>query len=141
MCHTCGWTAPCPNCDARMVMYRSRRRLLCHHCGATATLPSRCPDCGGGELVPLGQGTERIEDALRSRFPQYRVERFDSDRLGRAGELERLLADVRSGAIRILVGTQVLAKGHNFSGLSFAGIIDADQALYGSDFRAVERMG
>ncbi len=141
LCHACGWTAPCPNCDARMVMYRSRRRLLCHHCGATAPLPPRCPDCGGRELVPIGQGTERIEEALRAHFPQYRVERFDSDRLGRAGELDRLLTDVRSGAIRILVGTQVLAKGHDFEGLSFAGIVDVDQALYGSDFRALERMG
>jgi primosomal protein N' (replication factor Y) len=91
--------------------------------------------------MPIGQGTERIEEALQRHFPHYRVERFDSDRLGRAGELDRLLADARSGAIRILVGTQVLAKGHDFEGLSFAGIVDADQALYGSDFRALERMG
>lgn len=141
LCHACGWTAPCPYCDARMVMYRSRRRLLCHHCGAAAPLPAHCPDCGGRELVPVGQGTERIEEALRAHFPQYRIERFDSDRLGRAGELDRLLAEVRSGEIRILVGTQVLAKGHDFEGLSFAGIVDVDQALYGSDFRALERMG
>jgi primosomal protein N' (replication factor Y) len=141
LCHDCGWTSPCPHCDARMVMYRSRRRLLCHHCGATAPLPLRCPDCDGGQLVPVGQGTERIEEALQRQFPQHRIERFDSDRLSRSGELDRLLADVRSGAIRILVGTQVLAKGHDFEGLSFAGIVDADQALYGSDFRALERMG
>lgn len=91
--------------------------------------------------MPVGQGTERIEDALRNRFPTRRVERFDSDRLRKAGELERLLADIRSGAIHILVGTQVLAKGHDFDGLSFVGIVSADQALYGSDFRAIERMG
>jgi primosomal protein N' (replication factor Y) len=141
LCHSCGWSAPCRNCDARMVMYRSRRRLLCHHCGATTPVPAGCPDCGSIDLVPVGQGTERIEEALRRRFPRYRVERFDSDRLGRAGELQRLLTDVRSGAIKVLVGTQVLAKGHDFSGLSFAGIVDVDQALYGSDFRALERMG
>jgi primosomal protein N' (replication factor Y) len=141
LCHDCGWTASCTSCDARMVLYRGRRKLLCHHCGATAPVPARCPDCGGGELVPVGQGTERIEETLRRRFPQFRIERFDSDRLGRAGELERLLADVRSGAIRVLVGTQVLAKGHDFAGLSFAGIVDADQAFYSSDFRALERMG
>jgi primosomal protein N' (replication factor Y) len=141
LCHDCGWTAPCPNCDARMTVHRGRRKLACHHCGHTAALPQVCPDCGGTELVPVGQGTERIEDALRLRFPEKRVERFDSDRLGRAGELERLLADVRSGAVHILVGTQVLAKGHDFAGLSFAGVLDVDQSLYGTDFRALERMG
>jgi len=141
LCHDCGWSAPCSHCDARMVLYRGRRRLLCHHCGASAPAPNVCPECGGAHLVPLGQGTERIEEALHCRFPAFRVERFDSDRLGRAGEIARLFADVRSGAIRILVGTQVLAKGHDFAGLSFAGIVDADQALYGGDFRAIERMG
>jgi len=141
LCHDCGWVAPCPNCDARMTVHRARRRLVCHHCGHGVNLPQLCPDCGGTELVPVGQGTERVEDTLRLRFPEKRVERFDSDRLGRAGELERLLADVRGGAIDILVGTQVLAKGHDFAGLSFAGVLDVDQALYGSDFRALERMG
>ncbi|MDR3419551.1 MAG: primosomal protein N' [Nevskia sp.] len=141
LCHDCGWVAPCPHCDARMVLHRGRPRLLCHHCGHVTPVPLTCPDCDGSELVPVGQGTERIEDALRLRFPGQRVERFDSDRLGRAGELQRLLDDVRSGAIRILVGTQVLAKGHDFAGLSFAGVLDVDQALYGSDFRAMERMG
>jgi primosomal protein N' (replication factor Y) len=141
LCHDCGWVAPCPNCDARMTLHRARRRLICHHCGHAAPVPQGCPDCGGAELVPVGQGTERVEDGLRLRFPQARIERFDSDRLGRAGELERLLADVRSGAIDILVGTQVLAKGHDFAGLSFAAVLDVDQSLYGSDFRALERMG
>ncbi len=141
LCHDCGWVAPCPNCDARMALHRARKRLICHHCGHAAPLPQICPDCGGTELVPVGQGTERVEDTLRMRFPEARIERFDSDRLGRAGELERLLGDVRSGAIDLLVGTQVLAKGHDFAGLSFAGVLDVDQALYGSDFRALERMG
>ncbi|WP_029921023.1 primosomal protein N' [Nevskia soli] len=141
LCHDCGWVAPCPNCDARMTLHRARRRLICHHCGHSVPMPLACPDCGGTELVPVGQGTERVEDSLRLRFPGRRIERFDSDRLGRAGELERLLADVRRGAIDILVGTQVLAKGHDFAGLSFAGVLDVDQALYGSDFRALERMG
>ncbi|MFI4979590.1 MAG: primosomal protein N', partial [Nevskiales bacterium] len=141
LCHDCGWVAPCPNCDARMTLHRARRRLICHHCGHFVPMPLACPDCGGTELVPVGQGTERVEDSLRMRFPGRRIERFDSDRLGRAGELERLLADVRSGAVDILVGTQVLAKGHDFAGLSFAGVLDVDQALYGSDFRALERMG
>ena len=96
---------------------------------------------GGGKLVPVGQGTERIEDALRMRFPEYRVERFDSDRLSSGAAIARLLAEVESGEVKLLVGTQVLAKGHDFAGLQFAGLVDVDQALFGSDFRALERMG
>jgi primosomal protein N' (replication factor Y) len=141
LCRNCGWVARCPHCDARMVLHRGRSRLLCHHCGQQAPVPQECPDCGERELLPLGQGTERIEDALRLRFPQQRVERFDSDRFARAGELGRLLEDVRERRVNILVGTQVLAKGHDFAGLSLAGIVDVDQALFGSDFRALERMG
>ena len=141
LCHDCGWSAPCSHCDAHMTLHRGRGRLICHHCGAQQAAPKSCPSCGAAQLVPVGQGTERIEDALRNRFPRHRVERFDSDRLRRAGELERLLADIKSGAIHILVGTQVLAKGHDFAGLTLVGIVSADQALYGSDFRAIERMG
>lgn len=141
MCHDCGWRAPCNHCDAHLTLHRGRGRLVCHHCGAQQPAPRICPSCGSQHLVPIGQGTERIEDALRNQFPALRVERFDSDRLRKAGELERLLADIRSGAIHILVGTQVLAKGHDFAGLSLVGIISADQALYGADFRAIERMG
>jgi len=141
LCHTCGWATACPHCDARMVWHRSRRRLICHHCGSTDNVPAACPDCGAKPLQPVGQGTERIEDLLCRRFPGLRIERFDSDRLARAGEMERLLADAHSGAIRILVGTQMLAKGHDFANLGFVGILDVDQALFGTDFRALERMG
>ena len=141
LCHDCGWSAPCTRCDAHMTLHRGRSKLVCHHCGAQQQAPVACPSCLSKNLVPVGQGTERVEEALRAKFPQHRVERFDSDRLRRAGELERLLADIRSGAIHILVGTQVLAKGHDFAGLSLVGIVSADQALYGSDFRAIERMG
>jgi primosomal protein N' (replication factor Y) (superfamily II helicase) len=141
LCHDCGWIAPCPDCDARLTVHRARGLLICHHCGAQQPLTRSCPSCDSRQLVPVGQGTERIEEALRNRFPARRVERFDSDRLRKAGELARLLADIRSGAIHILVGTQVLAKGHDFDGLSLVGIVSADQALYGSDFRAIERMG
>ncbi len=141
VCHACGWVAPCPHCDARMTLHRGRQRLLCHHCGMISRIPDPCPDCGAAELTPTGQGTERIEDTLRLRFPEKRIERFDSDRLARAGEIERLSRAAHAGEIDILVGTQVLAKGHDFSGLSLAGVVDADQALYGTDFRALERMG
>jgi primosomal protein N' (replication factor Y) len=141
LCHDCGWQAQCAQCDARMTLHRARGRLVCHHCGAEQAVPARCGQCQGKALLPAGHGTERIEIGLREAFPGKRVERFDSDRFRRRGELERLLADIGSGAIHILVGTQLLAKGHDFAGLSLVGILDVDQALYGSDFRALERMG
>lgn len=141
LCHQCGWIAPCPDCNARLTLHRRRSRLICHHCGHLEPAPSECPACGLSPLTPVGQGTERIEEALRLRFPGERVERIDSDRARSAGALARLFEDVRSGAVRILVGTQILAKGHDFAGLTLAGLVDVDQALYGSDFRALERMG
>ncbi|HSW12230.1 MAG TPA: primosomal protein N' [Solimonas sp.] len=141
MCHDCGWSGACTFCDARLTLHRGRRRLICHHCGTQQPAPSACPSCGQKSLQPVGEGTERIEDALRNRFPMHRCERFDSDRLAKKGELESLLAGIHSGDIRLLVGTQILAKGHDFPGLSLVGIVSADQALYGADFRAIERMG
>jgi len=141
LCHQCGWIAPCPACNARLTLHRRRGRLLCHHCGHVEPVPAECPGCGQSPLTPVGQGTERIEEALRRRFPGERVERIDSDRTHSASALTRLFEEVRSGAVRILVGTQILAKGHDFAGLTLAGLVDVDQALYGSDFRALERMG
>ena len=141
LCHDCGWNAPCTECDARLTVHRAQGRLICHHCGTQQALPKTCPSCHSSSLVAVGMGTERIEDALRNQFPGVRVERLDSDRARKAGELERLLTDIRERRIQILVGTQMLAKGHDFAGLSLVGIVSADQALYGADFRAVERMG
>jgi primosomal protein N' (replication factor Y) len=141
LCRDCNWTAPCKNCDARMSLHRQGKRLICHHCGAQTTPPRICASCQSENLIALGEGTERVEETLREQFPQYRLERLDSDRLRKRGELERVFTDIRSGAVRILVGTQVLAKGHDFAGLSLVGIVSADQALYGTDFRALERMG
>ena len=141
LCHDCGWQAPCKQCDAKLTLHRARGRLICHHCGAEQAIPVQCGACKGRALMPVGQGTERIEIGLRDAFPGKRIERFDSDRIRRRGELERLLGDIASGAIHILVGTQLLAKGHDFAGLSLVGILDVDQALYGNDFRALERMG
>ena len=140
LCHDCGWQAPCKHCDARLTLHRSRGRLICHHCGAQQAVPVKCAQCDSRALMPVGEGTERVESGLRAAFPDHRVERFDSDRMRKRGELERLLAEIRSGAIHILVGTQMLAKGHDFAGLSLVGILDIDSALYGADFRALERM-
>jgi primosomal protein N' (replication factor Y) len=141
LCEACAWTAQCKRCDARLSLHRYGERLLCHHCGARSAPPKVCPDCGGAELHALGQGTERVEQALRERFPKARIERMDSDRLAKAGELQRLLADIRDGSVQILIGTQVVAKGHDFERLSLVGIVSADQALFGTDFRALERVG
>lgn len=140
MCHQCGWAAPCPDCDARLTLHRRAGRLVCHHCGHTEAPPATCPGCGHTPLTAIGQGTERIEDALRRHFPGQRVERIDSDRTRSAGTLESLFDAVHQGDIRILVGTQILAKGHDFPGLTLAGLVDVDAALYGSDFRALEHM-
>jgi primosomal protein N' (replication factor Y) len=141
LCHDCGWTAQCKHCDSRMTLHRGRGRLICHHCGAKQAAPRVCPQCQSKQLVPLGQGTERVEEALRERFPEARVERFDSDRLRSLKALDTLLRDTREGRVNILVGTQMLAKGHDFAGLSLVGIVDADQALFSVDFRSLERMG
>jgi primosomal protein N' (replication factor Y) len=141
LCHACGWSASCTHCDARLTLHRARNRLICHHCGAVQGLPPHCPSCASATLIPVGQGTERLEDALRERYPGLRIERFDSDRAPRKGELEHLLRETREGRVHVLVGTQMLAKGHDFAGLSLVGIVTADQALYSGDFRALERMG
>ena len=139
LCELCHWVAPCRRCDARMTVHRGG--LRCHHCGYECPRPASCPSCGHPKLAPVGEGTERVEEALRNRFPGRRIERFDAERLRGGDRLPRLLDEVRSGAVDILVGTQMLAKGHDFPGLSLVGVINADAALYSADFRALERMG
>ncbi|MGQ0620934.1 MAG: primosomal protein N' [Panacagrimonas sp.] len=141
LCHDCGFVVPCPHCDARMTLHRARQRLICHHCGNQARVPLRCGQCQGTELMPVGEGTERLEQVLRARFENLRIERVDSDSVSRVGELDRLLADTRDGHIRILIGTQMLTKGHDFAGLTLVGVVAADQALFSGDFRALERLG
>ncbi|HEX4871355.1 MAG TPA: primosomal protein N' [Nevskiaceae bacterium] len=141
LCHDCGWTPDCRHCDARLTLHRARGRLICHHCGASSRVPSRCGGCGGPALQPAGQGTERLEAALAHRYPTLPLARLDTDRTRRAGVLETLLEGLRDGRLRLAVGTQMLAKGHDFAGLSLVGIVDVDQALHSADFRALERMG
>lgn len=141
LCARCGWVAPCRNCNARLTLHRHNDRLICHHCGYQELPPTKCPGCGQQPLHAVGQGTERVEETLRMRFPGRRIERIDSDRTRSARVLASLLEGARTGKIDILVGTQILAKGHDFAGLTLVGLVDMDQALYGSDFRALERMG
>jgi len=141
LCDRCHWVAPCPRCDARLNLHRGEGSLRCHHCGYVDRPPRQCPSCGGRSLVPVGEGAERVEEALKNRFPGRRIERFDTDRLRAAGRLEALLAQVHAREVDVLVGTQMLAKGHDFPMLSLVGVINADQALFSSDFRAMERLG
>jgi primosomal protein N' (replication factor Y) len=139
-CHDCGWISECSRCDARMTLHRGRNLLRCHHCALERPQPVRCPYCESPDLRPLGQGTERVEDTLRQRFPGIPLARIDRDSTRRRGELERLLAAAQRREYRILLGTQMLAKGHHLPGITLVGILDLDQGLYGSDFRATERM-
>ncbi len=140
LCHDCGWVAQCRRCDARLVMHHGQRLLCCHHCGAQRPIDARCPECNSTELRALGQGTERIEQVLAERFPGVEQVRIDRDSTRRKGSLEALLEQVHSGRARLLIGTQMLAKGHHFPEVSLAAILDVDHGLFGADFRAAERM-
>lgn len=140
LCHGCGWVSQCRRCDAHMTLYQSQGRLICHHCGAEQRVPVQCPDCHTPELRPVGQGTERIEQAVARHFPDIPMVRVDRDSTRRKGAMQALLSDARSGSTRILIGTQMLAKGHHFPGVTLVGILDADQGLFSADFRASERM-
>ena len=139
ICHDCGWIAPCRYCDAHLVIHAGDRRLRCHHCGFEQVLPLRCPDCGHEDLRPLGLGTERVEAVLKERFPHARIARIDRDSTRRKGSLTRVLEDIQAGRVHILIGTQMLAKGHHFPGVTLVGILDVDAGLYSLDFRAGER--
>jgi len=139
-CHDCGWVGDCPHCDARLTLHLSDNRLWCHHCGLTRPVPHACPGCGKSDLRPLGLGTERLEGEIRDLFPGIPLARVDRDSTRRKGALERLLTAARRGDYPLLVGTQMLAKGHHFPGVTLVGILDIDQGLYGADFRAPERM-
>jgi primosomal protein N' (replication factor Y) len=138
-CCGCGWMASCAHCDARMTLHRRAARLRCHHCGASAPVPSTCASCGQ-PLNPVGQGTERVEETLARLFPDAPLARLDRDTAAGRGALEAVLQRVQSGEARILIGTQMLTKGHHFPDVSLVVILDADQGLFASDFRATERL-
>ncbi len=140
MCHDCGWTTSCQRCDAHMTFHKQRNQLHCHHCGAQRPAPQTCAECGSSNIVSIGAGTERIELFLQERFPETQVSRIDRDTTRNKGSLQDKLARAHSGESGILVGTQMLAKGHDFPNLTLVCILDTDQALFSADFRAAEHL-
>ncbi len=140
ICRSCNWTANCQRCSAKLVMHATGRRLHCHHCGHQEAIPAACPDCGNQDLLPLGQGTQRIESALARTFPAARILRVDRDSTRRKHAWEDMRRQIRAQEVDILVGTQILSKGHDFPQLNLVGVINADSSLYSTDFRASERL-
>ncbi|MBX9904884.1 MAG: primosomal protein N' [Burkholderiales bacterium] len=140
MCGSCGWMSDCKRCSARLVVHLRDRRLRCHHCGHDSAVPSACPDCGDADLAPVGQGTQRIEAALTKHFPKARILRVDRDTTRRKDAWQDMRSRVRERTVDILVGTQILAKGHDFPHLNLVGVVNADGMLYSNDFRAAERL-
>jgi primosomal protein N' (replication factor Y) len=138
-CPACGWVAPCPRCDARLTVHQRDRQLRCHHCGKEARMPESCPQCAQ-PVKPVGQGTERIEETLAQLFPGVPLARIDRDAMRHRGALEDALERITRGEVRLLVGTQMLAKGHHFPGVTLVAVLNADQGLFGIDFRASERL-
>jgi len=139
LCTACGWIAPCKECDARLTVHLSAGRLRCHHCGFDSVLPSRCPQCGFA-VKPVGQGTERIEETLTGLFPGVTLARLDRDVVRRRGDMEEVVRRMSSGEARILVGTQMVTKGHDFPNVTLVVVLNADQGLFSTDFRAPERL-
>ncbi|RFF31095.1 primosomal protein N' [Wenzhouxiangella sediminis] len=141
MCSECGWQADCQRCSAHMTFHQAVHSLQCHHCGSQRPEPRRCPDCGSPALVALGAGTERLEEEVAERFPDVPVHRVDRDAMGGKHQFRRLLERVGQGEPCVLVGTQMLAKGHHLPGVTLAAVLDVDQALFSADFRSPERLG
>lgn len=138
MCHDCGWQASCPQCDAKMVVHKQRYQLRCHHCGYVQSLIRQCPDCQSEDLNVYGLGTEQVEQTLQQLFPESNILRIDRDTTQRVGAFASIVNEVKQGGAKILVGTQMLAKGHDFHDVTLVGVLDADQGLYSADFRAKE---
>ncbi len=147
-CHDCGWKSDCPHCSAHQVFHKVDRTLRCHHCGTTQRVPRACPACGNPDILPLGRGTEQLEEQLAALLRNVitperraaRVARIDADTTRAKGALEEQLAQVHSGAVDVLVGTQMIAKGHDFRRITLVAAVQPDGALFSSDFRAPERL-
>jgi len=139
-CESCGWVSECKRCTASMVLHKSDYRLRCHHCSLEMRIPRHCPTCGNIDLQPLGRGTQRIEESLQELFPQARVLRIDADSTRRKGSAQEAFDSVHRQEVDILVGTQMVAKGHDFKNLTLVGIMNPDSSLFSQDYRASERL-
>jgi primosomal protein N' (replication factor Y) len=141
MCFACGWVANCTHCDAKLTLHFKEKCLRCHHCEFTAPLIESCPSCESKGLGPVGAGTERIEGVLKRHFPTQKIERLDRDTTRKKGTMEAALNRIHQGEAEILLGTQMIAKGHHLPTVTLVAILDIDQALFSTDFRSIERMG
>lgn len=140
LCSACHWIAPCMRCSSKLVVHLGQRKLRCHHCGHEQKIPNQCPSCGNADLHPTGHGTQRLEQTLAQLLPSARIARVDRDSTSRKDALVEILDKVHNQEIDILVGTQMLAKGHDFPNLTLVGVVDTDSALHSPDFRASERL-
>ncbi len=140
MCTACGWLSGCTRCAGKLVLHLKDRRLRCHHCGHQERVPHACPGCGNTDLQPVGIGTQRVEEALRAHFPAARILRVDRDSTRNKGAWSAMRKQIHDEEIDILVGTQILAKGHDFPNLTLVGVLNPDGALYSADFRASEKL-
>jgi primosomal protein N' (replication factor Y) len=140
MCHACGWIARCQHCTANLVIHKDQALLRCHHCGTEHRLPPHCPDCKAPELTPLGLGTERVEKVLRSLFVDKSILRLDRDSTQRKGVLDDYLEQINQGKVDIILGTQMLAKGHHFPNVTLVALLDVDSGLFSVDFHATEKL-
>ena len=140
LCHECGWIATCSHCDKPLTYHQQQRAMRCHHCSAQKPIPRQCGDCGSTHLITTGLGTEQLEQTLKERFPQYGITRIDRDSTARKGKLESHLDDIKQGKSQILIGTQMLAKGHHFPNVTLVALINVDSSLFSVDFRAEERL-
>ncbi|HUW51693.1 MAG TPA: primosomal protein N' [Sulfuricella sp.] len=139
-CGQCGWISTCHRCSSRLVVHLREKRLRCHHCGHESRIPHTCPDCGNADLAPIGLGTQRIEETLNTLFPAARILRVDRDSARRKHALPEMLERIHAAEVDIIIGTQLMAKGHDFKKLTLVGVVNADGALYSADFRASERL-
>jgi primosomal protein N' (replication factor Y) (superfamily II helicase) len=142
-CQACGWLSNCVKCSAHMVLHKiteHKKNLCCHHCGVMKLVPKSCPDCGNTDLSPLGKGTQKIEELLSAIFPKAKILRVDADTTRKKGSAENLFNEIHEGNADIIVGTQMIAKGHDYQAVSLVGVIDADASLFSQDFRASERL-
>ena len=141
ICHQCGWSGECHHCDSRLTVHRARGRLVCHHCDYQKRIPHLCPSCQGQELISVGEGTERSEAHLEKCFPNTKILRVDRDSTRKKGAMQAVFDAADSGEPCILIGTQMLAKGHHFANVTLVAVLDADSGLFSPDFRSHERMG